>query len=119
MTSAKAPKGKHGGARPNTGGARPGSGRKKKADILKGPIERITNEIEELAPLIAPSLRELVAGIYVEERIGDGTRRVYQRPPDFRAIQEVVNRIVGKVVEKREHSGPDGGAIPLIIHPPK
>ncbi|MCR4338252.1 MAG: hypothetical protein NUW01_00035 [Gemmatimonadaceae bacterium] len=101
----KPAKGKHGGARPNTGGARPGSGRKKKAVLLAGSIERIKADIEALAPKIGPALDDLVVGIFVEERIGDGVRRVYQRPPDIRAIQEVVNRIAGKVTDKVEHSG--------------
>lgn len=92
------PKGKH-------GGVRPGAGRKTVGEVLKLPIERLKADIEELAPLIGPALRELVQGIYVEERTADGLRRVYQRPPDVRAIQEVYARIAGKVAEKIEHSG--------------
>jgi len=91
--------------KPGSGGARAGAGRKKVGDILKLPIERLKADIEMLAPLIGPSLRELVQGIYVEEHYGKGLVRVYQQPPNVQAIQEVLNRTMGKVTDKIEHSG--------------
>lgn len=95
------------------GGARPGSGRKKKVQLLAGPIERIRGDIEELAPLLGPSLRELVNGVYVEETDSHGTRRIYRQPPNLGAIQTVIDRVLGKVGDRREITGAGGG--PIII----
>lgn len=109
-----------GGARPNTGGARPGSGRKKKVVLLAGPIERVKADIEALAPLVGPSLRELVNGIYREEITKEGTIRVYQAPPNIQAVQEVANRILGKMPNPVELppapiARPDDGFRTLIL----
>lgn len=87
------------------GGRRPGAGRKPKVELLAGPIERIKADIEELAPLVGPSLRELVEGIWVEETDRKGNHRVYQQPPNLGAIVEVINRTLGKVTEKHEVTG--------------
>lgn len=109
----------HGGRRANTGGARPGSGRKKKVVIAKPSIEALNAAFAASAPYVESAMLDLIRGVYREEQRPDGMIRVYQQPPDRAMIIEVANRFLGKVTEKRELSGPDGGAIPLIIHPPK
>jgi hypothetical protein len=100
------------------GGARPGAGRKRKRDLLAGPIEQLREAIEEIAPDVGPALRDLVTGVYREEVTADGTVRVYRQPPNLGAIQEVLNRTLGKPSQAIELSGdltPDDGFSALIL----
>ncbi|MDE3096870.1 MAG: hypothetical protein KGK07_12855 [Chloroflexota bacterium] len=99
--------------RPRRGGARAGAGRKPKAVLLAGSIERIKGDIDALAPLVGPSLRELVEGIYVEETDARGTRRVYRQPPNLGALQTVIDRTLGKLGDRHVLVG--DRAAPIII----
>jgi hypothetical protein len=120
------------------GGARPGAGRpakkvkharaiaraeKRIADRLPGLVDRLfdlaeglclIDDSEELAVLI----RRLEEHSDEPERIAeilDGLKQVYGRAPSFKALEYLLNRIMGKPVEKQEHSGDNGGPIPLDI----
>ena len=101
------------------GGPRPGSGRKKKA-VKFADLKTITDaELESIVRDEVPTaMRELVRGVGIVEPTKTG-ERYYRQPPNLGAIIACLDRVFGKVTEKRELSGPDGGAIPLIIHPPK
>lgn len=88
------------------GGARPGAGRKRNVEKF-GDLRKITDaELRTIVKEHVPhALKDLVKGVYVEERNRDGSTRVYQQPPNVRAIEAVLERVFGKVTDKVEHSG--------------
>ncbi|MCR4342036.1 MAG: hypothetical protein NUW01_19335 [Gemmatimonadaceae bacterium] len=100
------------------GGARPGSGRKKKS-VKFADLKTITDaELESIVRDEVPvAMRELVRGVLMAENTKNGPR-TYSRAPDLGAIIACLDRTFGKPKDRVEHSGPDGGAIPLIINPP-
>lgn len=101
-------------AGPN-GGARPGAGRKPKDEKFKLPIAKAEKRIADRLPWLIDQAMELAEGVVVQERDKDGTPRIYQRPPDMNAIKYLVDRIMGKPIERKEVSGPDAGPIPLEV----
>lgn len=88
------------------------SGRKPKAEKYIRPINAAEKKIADKLPWLIDQAMELAAGVSVEQTDGDSTK-VYLRPPDRQAIEYLVNRIMGKPVERQEQLGPDGG--PVII----
>ena len=97
------------------GGARPGAGRKPKDEKFKAPIAKAEKKIADRLPWLVDQALELAEGVVIQERDRDGTPRIYQRPPDIKAITYLVDRIMGKPTDRREISGPEGGTIPLEI----
>lgn len=97
------------------GGARPGAGRKPKDEKFKQPIAKAEKKIADKLPWLIDQMMELAEGVVVQEFDREGIPRVYQRPPDFKAIAYLVDRIMGKPTERKEITGADGGAIPLEI----
>jgi hypothetical protein len=77
------------------GGARPGAGRKPKAEKYKQPINKAERRIVDRLPDLIDSLLDLATGVQVEEVGDDGEPRVYTRPPDRKAAEYLVNRIMG------------------------
>ena len=96
------------------GGARPGAGRPRKADVYRIPIRRAEKRIADSMPFILNRMLELAEGVTVQERI-HGEEVIYRRPPDRAACEYLLNRIMGRPVEKSkvEVSGPAGGPIPI------
>lgn len=97
-------------AGPN-GGARPGAGRKPKAEKFKLPIARAEKRIADKLPDLIDRMFELSEGVLVEEIDREGTPRIYQRPPDYKAISYLVDRIMGKPTERHELTGEDGAPL--------
>lgn len=96
------------------GGAREGAGRKKTGDRFSKVKETLNDELERIARDFVPrSLEELVNGFFREEVGPRGTTRIYSVPPNVGAIQEVLNRILGKPVTSLEVSGPGGEPLEL------
>jgi len=95
----------NGGARPNTGGPRPGAGRKKKA-VKFADLKTITDaELESIVRDEVPTaMRELVRGVGIVEPTKSG-ERYYRQSPNLGAIIACLDRVFGKVTEKREISG--------------
>lgn len=78
-------------ARPNRGG------RPRKQDKFAALYAATEAQLHALLPLVPVALRELVAGVWVEEFVGrEHARRVYQQPPNILAIRELLDRTVGK-----------------------
>jgi hypothetical protein len=122
-----------------SGGARPGAGRKRKADQFAGAIARAEKKIADRLPELVDNMLILANGGYerVEEQwapagslwIGSGEfqRRMYpDRDPnelvlvkrtvsiadrDRQANEYLINRILGKPIERQEIGGVDGGLI--------
>lgn len=89
------------------------SGRKPKAEQYADVYAATARELHALLPEVAPSLRELVIGIYTVEDRKDGQQRIYQQPPNVKAIELLLNRTVGQVPKPVELTGADGGPIVL------
>jgi hypothetical protein len=94
------------------GGARPGAGRKAKAEKFKQPIARAEKRIADKLPYLIDKMFELADGVLVED-INPVTFKasVYREKPDRAALVYLIDRIMGKPVERQEHTGADGGAI--------
>ncbi len=84
------------------GGARPGAGRKPKDEKFKVPIAKAEKKIADRLPWLIDQAMELAEGVVVQERDREGGLRIYQRPPDMKAIAYLVDRIMGKATERKE-----------------
>jgi hypothetical protein len=93
------------------GGSRRGSGRKSKSERFLGPIAEAEARIADRLPSLIDNLFTLADGVTVEEPMPNGGVQVYTRAPDRQANEYLINRIMGKPVERLEHSGEDGDAI--------
>mgnify|MGYP001591939435 CR=1 FL=1 len=89
------------------GGARPGAGRKRKSDKFAGQIAKAEKQIADRLPDYVDNMQALATGIFVEEMTIEGKRIVYQRPPDRQANEYLINRIMGKPTDRKEHTFPD------------
>jgi hypothetical protein len=96
-----------------TGGARPGAGRKTKAEKFATAIARAEKRIADRLPQLIDNLIALADGVTVQEVDKDGEAVIFTRPPDFKANEYLINRILGKPTEmiEAEVSGPGGGPI--------
>lgn len=73
--------------------------RKEDSDLAEYAHQFIGDRFEQI--LIA--LFDLATGAWVEEFDGeDGERRVYRKPPDFRAASYLADRNLGKPTERKE-----------------
>jgi hypothetical protein len=52
-------------------------------------------------------MMELATGVLVQDTDREGEEFIYQKPPDYKAIAYLVDRIMGKPTERKEHSFPD------------
>jgi hypothetical protein len=87
------------------------AGRPKKADKYGGHIAQAEDLIADRLPSLIDNLFSLADGIEVQEETPNGPR-IYSRPPDRQANEYLVNRIMGKPIDRRELTGKDGE--PLI-----
>lgn len=84
------------------GGARPGAGRKPKAVKYERPVNRAERQIVDSLPRIVDAQIKLALGqIIVSEETLEGPS-VYAVPPDARAGQYLMNRIMGRPIERHE-----------------
>jgi hypothetical protein len=105
------------------GGARPGAGRKRKAEKFAAPIAKAEKRIADRLPQIIDNLLVLAEGVkFVElDRDGkplelvEGDVATYVTAPDRQANEYLANRIMGKPIDKREITGPEGGSIPVSV----
>lgn len=84
------------------GGARAGAGRKPKAERFARPIARAEKAIADNLQAIIKAQIGLALGIWVEETDKDGKRIVYSTPPDRKAGEYLINRILGRPTEHHE-----------------
>ena len=85
-----------------SGGARPNTGPKPKSERFKTAIQRTEKRIADRLPDIADSMLDLALGVTVEEVGLDGEKRVYTRPPDYRAGSYLMDRMMGKPMQSSE-----------------
>lgn len=97
------------------GGRRPGAGRPRKSDKFAGAIAKAEKRIADRLPELVELQFELAQGVWVEEIGPLGQRKVYKRIPDRDAGQYLMNRILGKPIERQEIGGVDGGLIEVAF----
>lgn len=99
------------------GGKRPGAGRKPTRERFASNVTKAEKRIADRLPDLIDNLFELAEGVTVQEIDGHGNRKVYDRPPDFRAASYLLDRILGKPVQAvdAEVSGPDNGALLIRV----
>lgn len=81
----------HGGKRPNTGGARKGAGRP------KGAVNKVTQDVREMAQKYGPSALATLAEIMTSEEAPESAR--------VAASRELLDRAYGKSAQSIQHSG--------------
>lgn len=82
-----------------------GPGRPRKADSHAGVIAAAEKKIADRLPSLLENMFALADGYWQEETDKDGKRIVYKTPPDFKANQYLLDRILGKPTERQEISG--------------
>ena len=102
-----------------SGGARPGSGRKPKPKHTAA-VRKAEKRIADRLPDLVDNMFILAEGVRVEKMtIGvDGPQTaVFQEPPNFKALEYLMNRIMGKPTERQEHehSGAGGESLPAVV----
>jgi len=88
------------------GGARTGAGRKRKHDKHGTAIQQAEKRIRDRLPELIDRMFDLASGVLVEETGIDGRPYVYQRPPDYKAASYLIDRIMGRPTERKEHTFP-------------
>jgi hypothetical protein len=83
------------------------AGRPSKADKFAGQIAKAEGRIAKNLVRYIENMEALADGIYVEEMTLEGARVVYKRPPDRQANQYLIDRIMGKPTDRKEHTFPD------------
>lgn len=90
------------------GGQRPGAGRKPKAEKFATAINRAEKQIADRLPELLDNMFRLAMGVVIQETDHDGETLVYQKPPDYKSNEYLINRILGKPTEHQEVSAPGG-----------
>lgn len=97
------------------GGWRPGSGRKPKKEKYNAAIQAAEGQIRDRLPMLIDKLFELAEGVTVQELKADGSPLIYTRPPDRQAAEYLVNRVMGKPVEKQEHGWDQEKPVEVVV----
>jgi hypothetical protein len=85
------------------GGARAGSGRKPKRDKDPDAILAAEARIRRRLPELVDNMFRLAEGVRVQEELPDGSPITYARPPDRQSIVYLMDRVMGKPIERLEH----------------
>jgi hypothetical protein len=99
---------------PFTKGQPGGPGRPRRRDKHAGAVAKAEKQIGDRLPWLIGKLFELADGVTVQVIDDDGVN-IYTRPPDRGALEYLVNRIMGKPIERKQYSGPDDGPIPIEV----
>jgi hypothetical protein len=83
------------------GGARPGAGRPRSRDLYGNEVRAAEEKIKDRLPEIVDAQIELALGVKVEAiDATTGEVSVYRKPPDHKAGEALMNRIMGKVTDQ-------------------
>jgi hypothetical protein len=69
-----------------------------------GHVARAEARICDALPEIVDNMLALARGVLVEKHTQEG-EVVYRTPPDYKALRYLIDRILGKPVERVEHGG--------------
>lgn len=85
-----------------------GPGRPRNADKNAGAVTKAEKQIRDRLPELIENMFVLANGVLVEEtNIVTGKLQVYKKPPDRAANEYLINRIMGKPTDRKEHLFPD------------
>lgn len=88
------------------GGARPGAGRKPKREVFEGEITKADRRLAKNLIRHIENMERLANGILVQEtNTKTGATFVYVASPDRQANEYLINRVMGKPIERQQHSG--------------
>jgi hypothetical protein len=91
------------------GGARAGAGRKPKAQKFVAEVADAERRIVDRLPQLIDNMFLLADGVTVQTVDDEGGMRVYTRPPDRKANEYLINRILGTPTQRIEvDPDPDG-----------
>jgi hypothetical protein len=90
-----------------------GPGRPRKAEKFAGPIADAEKRIAQKLPELIDNMFLLAHGVLVEKTTLTGGKIIFKEPPDYKANEYLINRIMGKPTERQEHSAPAGGVVPV------
>jgi len=89
--------------KPKHGGVRLGAGRPPKREVYAANIAEAEALICKELPKLLAKYFELAVGVKVAGKSGrNGGEVVYDRPPDGKVIADLLNRVMGKPVERVE-----------------
>lgn len=82
-------------------------------------LDDVDKVIRAALPILISRMMDLALGVFVEvskvnSKTGDVETRVYQVPPDRQALQYLIENVVGKVPQRVELTGKDGGAVEIV-----
>jgi glucose dehydrogenase len=77
------------------GGSRPGAGRKSTGATFASEIQAAKRRIADQLPQLIDNLLTLANGVTVHEVDQDGGVKIYAKPPDRKANEYLINRILG------------------------
>jgi hypothetical protein len=97
------------------GGAKPGAGRPSKAEAHATPIKDAEKRISDRLPVLIDKLFALADGVLVQETDDEGAVDVYLKPPELKALVYLVDRVMGKPMQKVEQSGDAGGPLKITV----
>ena len=81
---------------------------------LEAELARL-RKLAEQAREISGDTAELAEITEQLNSTAENLKHIYRSEPNFKALEYLLNRIMGKPVEKKEITGENGGAIPLDI----
>ncbi len=84
------------------GGRRPGAGRPARTDLYRQPIREAEGLIRDKLPFLVGQLLQLAEGVRVQETDHEGNAVVYRTPPDRKACEYLLNRVMGTPVQRTE-----------------
>lgn len=91
------------------------AGRPRKADKYGGHIAQAEDLIADRLPDLIENLLVLAKGVRMKDVGADGTVEYYTEPPNFKANEYLLNRIMGKPTERHEVTGEDGGPVQVDL----
>ena len=82
-------------------------------------IEDVDRVIRGMMPVLIDRMLELALGVCIQDqkvnpKTGDVEQKVFRVPPDRQALQYLMENVIGKVPQRVELTGKDGGAIEVI-----
>jgi hypothetical protein len=97
------------------GGARPGAGRPANKELYHADIRKAEHKIKDRLPEIVEAQIALALGVMVEDT-NPITHEVavYQKPPDAKAGQYLMDRLMGKPTERKEVDANVSGVIAMV-----
>lgn len=82
-------------------------------------IPTAEEEIRKVLPVLINRMLTLALGVYVldakvNQDSGEVEQKVFRMPPDRQALQFLIENVIGKVPQRLEMTGKDGGPLEII-----